>query len=113
MKLSQPAFPFLDKKVLKYLNDFLLAIENIDLHLQRRRGFSELERNLTNRRAVEREIGIIGEAVTKILKIDPQINISSSRKIIATWNIVVHAYDAVDEIVLRGDCYETFTKTEI
>lgn len=90
----------MDNQVVKYLNDILLAIENIDVHLQGRRIFSEFAKNLTSRRAVEREIGIIGEAVSKIIGLDPQIKISSSRKIVTTRNIVVHAYDAVDEIVI-------------
>lgn len=41
------------------------------------------------RRAVEREIEIIGEAMNRIEKLDPTINISSKRQIISMRNRVI------------------------
>jgi uncharacterized protein with HEPN domain len=54
------------------------------------------------KRAVEREMEIIGEAIGRILKIDPEITITSSRKIIDLRNKVIHAYDAVDDTIIWG-----------
>jgi uncharacterized protein with HEPN domain len=49
------------------------------------------------RRAVEREFVIIGEAMTKILKINENISISSKHHIIGMRNRVIHGYDKIDD----------------
>jgi len=54
------------------------------------------------RRAVERELEIIGEATNKLLKIEPGINISNARRIVNLRNWVIHAYDNVDDTVIWG-----------
>ncbi len=54
------------------------------------------------RRAVEREIEIIGEAMTKTLKLDSNIPIQNARQIVNTRNMVIHSYDAVDDNVIWG-----------
>tara|TARA_B100000780_G_scaffold244566_1_gene188234 strand:+ start:275 stop:496 length:222 start_codon:yes stop_codon:yes gene_type:complete len=54
------------------------------------------------RRAVERELEIIGEAVNQILKIDKTINISNSRRIVNLRNYVIHGYDKVDNVIIWG-----------
>ena len=48
------------------------------------------------RRAVEREFEIIGEAMSKIKKLDSTIAISSKRQIINMRNRVIHGYDKID-----------------
>ena len=52
--------------------------------------------NFTKRRALEREISIIGEAMNKRLKIDSEIPISYKKVIVALRNKVIHAYDTID-----------------
>ena len=54
------------------------------------------------RRAVERELEIIGEAVNRILKMDPNFEIADARQIVNLRNLVIHAYDNIDNIVLWG-----------
>lgn len=54
----------------------------------------------TKRKAVERELEIIGEAVNKLLKINPAIEISYARQIVDLRNKVIHAYDNVNDIVI-------------
>jgi uncharacterized protein with HEPN domain len=54
------------------------------------------------RRSVERELEIIGEAVSKIEKIDPTIEIDGKRQIIGLRNRVIHNYDAVDNEIVWG-----------
>lgn len=62
--------------------------------------FDEYCKNLMLRRAVERNISIIGEAVNKIIRDNPNIKISNARAIIATRNRVIHDYAAVTDDVM-------------
>ncbi|MEQ8880613.1 MAG: DUF86 domain-containing protein [Cyclobacteriaceae bacterium] len=45
---------------------------------------------------------IIGEAMSRILKVDPSIQISHTRKIVDTRNRIIHGYDSVSEDILWG-----------
>lgn len=51
-------------------------------------------------RAVERDLMIIGEAVSNILKMNTSHTISGAKDIIGLRNMIVHAYDAIDPAVL-------------
>ena len=84
----------------KLLTDVISSILSIDEHLEGRRILDEYVRNKTQRRAVERELEIIGEAVSKLLKIDPGIAISYARQIVDLRNKVIHSYDNVNDIVI-------------
>jgi uncharacterized protein with HEPN domain len=84
----------------KLLLDIIEAIDSIDNHLEKRRVLEEYLANKTKRRAVEREIEIIGEAMSKLLKINPNTAISYSRIIVDLRNKVIHAYDSVDDILI-------------
>jgi uncharacterized protein with HEPN domain len=84
----------------KLLTDIKEAILSIDDHLEGRRIFPEYETNKTKRRAVERELEIIGEAVSKLLKINPTIPLTQARVIVDLRNRVIHAYDSVDETII-------------
>ena len=87
-------------EVRKWLVDIINAIEHIDIHLAGKRDFSMYQTNITVRRAVERELEIIGEATNRILKIDPSVAISNARRIVDLRNRVIHAYDAVDNVIV-------------
>ena len=54
------------------------------------------------KRAVERQLEIIGEAVNHMSKIDPNINISGAKHIVGLRNLIIHSYDAVDPEILWG-----------
>ena len=84
----------------KYLVDIIEAINSIDDHLDKERILDIYLSNKTKRRAVEREIEIIGEAMGKLLKTNPNISISYSRIIVDLRNRVIHAYDSVDDILI-------------
>ena len=56
----------------KLLLDIEQAILNMDIHLEGRRVFEEFANNVTKRRAIERELEIIGEATNNLLKINSQ-----------------------------------------
>ncbi len=81
---------------LKYLVDIKECILSIDEHLGEKKSFDVFVSNKTIRRAVERELKIIGEAVNKLLKIEPEIEISYAQTIVDLRNKVIHAYDTVD-----------------
>jgi uncharacterized protein with HEPN domain len=66
------------------------------------RNFKIYESNKLLRRGVERELEIIGEAVNRILKIDPEVDISNSRRIVNLRNWVIHAYNNVDNVIIWG-----------
>jgi uncharacterized protein with HEPN domain len=54
------------------------------------------------RRAIEREIEIIGEAINRILKQYPDLKIENARRIVDTRNWVIHGYDKVDDVIIWG-----------
>ena len=54
------------------------------------------------RRAVERELEIIGEAMGRIEKINSSLNISSKKQIISVRNRVIHGYDKIDNEIIWG-----------
>lgn len=45
---------------------------------------------------------IMGEAMNNVLKIDPNIAITSSWKIVDTRNFIIHAYDSLKPDILWG-----------
>lgn len=86
----------MEDEIKKYLFDILTCISSIDEHLQRKRDYNLYLTNKTIRRAVERELEIIGEAMSRLLNQKPDIAISYARIIVDLRNKVIHAYDAVN-----------------
>ena len=80
----------------KELYDIFIAIESIDQHLGGKRDYYVFNENKTIRRAVERELEIIGEAINRIAKSAPEIIINYSRLIIDLRNRIIHGYDSVN-----------------
>lgn len=90
-----------NKKDIKiFLADIERSIHEIFDFLPNERNFFEFQKDLKTRKAVERNIEIIGEAMSRILKIDPLFPINESRKIVDTRNRIIHGYDSVSEDVL-------------
>ncbi|MFN4286735.1 MAG: DUF86 domain-containing protein [Lacibacter sp.] len=65
-------------------------------------NFETYQTDIRTKRAVERNIEIIGEALNRILKHKPTIAISNARKIVDTRNRIIHGYDTVSDEVLWG-----------
>ena len=86
----------------KYLFDIKTSIESIYDYLGGDRNFFEYQGNKLLRRGVEREIEIIGEAMSKLMKLSPELKIENARQIIDTRNWVIHGYDKVDDIIIWG-----------
>lgn len=91
----------MERHLKAHLYDISSAIDEIQSFFnQVPRRFDEYCKNLMLRRAVERNISIIGEAVNKIIRDNPNIKISNARAIIATRNRVIHDYAAVTDDVM-------------
>ena len=85
----------------KYLYDILQAISEIEMAQERfGRMYDTFENDVVFRKFVERNIEIIGEAMNRVLKIQPEIGITSARKIVDTRNYVIHAYDSLKPDIL-------------
>lgn len=64
------------------------------------RRFDTFHSELMYRSAVLYHIAVIGEALNQLLRLSPEIKISSARKIVNTRNYVIHGYDSLDDEIL-------------
>jgi uncharacterized protein with HEPN domain len=63
-------------------------------------SFEQYRKDIKTKRAVERNLGVIGEAMNRILQIEEDLPISSARKIVDTRNRLIHGYNKIsDEII--------------
>ena len=91
----------MDENINKHLHDILDAINEIESFFgDRPKYFNEFCNDLCLRRAVERDIEIIGEAMNRILKEDRNIAITNSRKIVDARNYIIHGYDSLSADIL-------------
>ena len=90
----------MDNKIKTWLINMQTAISEIDEFLPKERNFLEFEKDLKTKRAVERNIEIIGEAMNRILKAESNFKITNSRRIVDTRNRVIHGYDSVSDSVI-------------
>ena len=74
-----------------WLFDIRAAISKIETFLENQ-DFELYTEDDLRISAVERQLGIIGEAVTQVLKLEPEAAITDARKIIAFRNILIHNY---------------------
>jgi uncharacterized protein with HEPN domain len=90
-------------KLLKYILDLESVIEEIEAIKRKTvNNFNNFSGDIILQRAVERDLEIIGEAIRKIMEINPTIKITSSKNIIGLRNIISHAYDSVEPEMLWG-----------
>lgn len=68
------------------------------------RTFDDYKSDSMLRSAVERKFEIMGEALTRIRKIDPALlsKIRDNRDIISFRNILIHGYDTIDDRIVWG-----------
>ena len=90
----------MEKKILIWLEDIYQAIDEIEEFLPEKRDFLTFKKDLKTRKAVERNIEIIGEAVKRILNVAPEINITSARKIVDARNRIIHGYDTISDDII-------------
>ena len=66
------------------------------------KNFSHYQTDLRTKRAIERNIEIIGEAMSRILKQDETITITNSRKLVDVRNRIIHGYVSVSDDIMWG-----------
>ncbi|RZK53462.1 MAG: DUF86 domain-containing protein [Pedobacter sp.] len=90
----------MDERILKWLYDIKIAINEIDGYfLEHPKDFLKYRQNLMLKRAVERDLEIIGEAMNRILTRDKkfEVKITNAKSIISLRNQVIHAYDNISD----------------
>lgn len=91
----------MDKDIPQYLADIAKSIGEIEEFLSlKSRQFDVYINDTMFRRAIERNVSIIGEAMTKILQLNPNIKITDAHNIRRCRNYVVHAYDTLDHTII-------------
>jgi uncharacterized protein with HEPN domain len=90
----------MDENVHLWLHDMLTAVDEIFAFLPEPRNYIEFEKDIKTRRAVERNIEILGEAMSRILKTDPKFNIANARRTVDTRNRVIHGYNTVSTSII-------------
>ena len=88
----------MDLEIKTWLYDILQSINEVESYFtDRPQKFEEYISDLRTKRAVERNIEIIGEAVNTILKRDLNFQINNAQKIIGTRNRIAHTYDKITD----------------
>lgn len=90
----------MDERILKWLFDIQIAIAEIDSYFDGTpKDFFECTKNTMLKRAIERDLEIIGEAINRILKQDENYSerITNAKAIISLRNQVIHAYDNISD----------------
>jgi len=93
MQLESKKYLFDTKQAAGLLADFT-----------RGKSFADFQGDPMLRSAVERQFEIIGEALTKLAKVDQETAtlVSEHRRIIAFRNILIHGYAQIDDRLVWG-----------
>ena len=84
------------EEVLTYLQDVLDAIDDLQsCFVDFPNRYDLFEKDIMRKCVVERKVEIMGEAINRIRKKDPELMIPNARAIVDTRNRIVHAYDNV------------------
>ncbi|MCS7069279.1 MAG: DUF86 domain-containing protein [Meiothermus sp.] len=82
-----------------YLFDIIQAIEAIE-EFTRGQTFESYHQSRLLVSAVERQLSIVGEAITQLLKIEPNAPINAAKQIVGFRNILIHNYARVSQAVI-------------
>ena len=84
-----------DIEIKSWLFDILQSIAEIESYFDENYTFEMYVNDTKTKRAVERDLEIIGEAVKRIIKKEPEFPISDTYQIIGTSNRIIHGYDLI------------------
>lgn len=90
----------MDDRTLKWLFDIKMAIDEINGFFDSdEKNFFEYRKNVMRKRAVERNLEIIGEAVNRIFKNNENLaqEISGYQSIVGLRNHIIHSYDSISD----------------
>jgi len=77
-----------------------MAIDLIEKFTVNITNFNIYQNDLKTQSAVERQLAIIGEALNKLKKIEPDLEIENAERIIGFRNRLIHAYDSIDNSIV-------------
>ena len=102
-------------EIKKYLSDILNFCLSIEEFTKNMDSFTDYENNKMLKRAVERELEIIGEALNRAKKEDTSISVSNASQIIGLRNRIIHEYEAVNDATIYTIIkkYLPLLKTEV
>ena len=82
------------EEILTYLQDVLDAINDTEsCFVDFPNRYDLFENDIMRKCVVERKTEIMGEAINRIRKSDPSVDIPNAKAIIDTRNRIIHAYD--------------------
>lgn len=84
----------------KYLSDIVRAISLVEAFVRDTHGFAAYQRDLKTKSAVERQLGIVGEAVNQYRREAPDQPLSQTKPIVDFRNRLIHAYDSLDDSIV-------------
>lgn len=90
----------MDERILKWLYDIKIAIDEIDGFFESKEmNFFRYRENIMLKRAIERNLEIIGEAINRIITRDNSFesSITNAKAIVGLRNQVIHAYDNISD----------------
>jgi uncharacterized protein with HEPN domain len=88
----------MDNDIKTWLYDILQSINEIDSYYEYKpRIFDEYISDIKTKRAIERNLEIIGEAANRIQKRDKDFKLNNVDKIIGTRNRIIHGYDKISD----------------
>ncbi len=85
-------------EIKKLLYDILNSINDINSYIGKKRKFEDYRKNGLLKAGVERKLEIIGEAMSVILKICPDIKIKNARRAVDARNKIIHGYNEIEDI---------------
>lgn len=91
----------MDSEIKTWLYDILQSIDEIEsYYISKPKLFKNYVADIKTKRAIERNLEIIGEAVNRILKKDFGFQLENAQKIVGTRNRIIHGYDNIsDELI--------------
>jgi len=93
----------MNEKILKYLYDVKQAIDEINSYFKDNdKRFEVYKENILIKRASERNLEIIGEAIKRILIIDSDFPINNAKRIVSLRNQIIHSYDRISDENIWG-----------
>jgi uncharacterized protein with HEPN domain len=84
----------------KYLFDIKRAIELIEEFVRDTPNFTAYQADLKTRSAVERQLGIIGEAVNHLRRVEPDAKLPNTKQMVDFRNRLIHSYDNVNDTIV-------------
>jgi uncharacterized protein with HEPN domain len=88
----------MDNEIKTWLFDIIQSIEEIESYFaDKPKIFETYIKDTKTKRAVERNIEIIGEATNRIIKKDTKFELANAQKIVGTRNRIAHGYDKISD----------------